>query len=44
LKELFLTIAHLPVKEQEQQIAREFENWKGTHEQVDDVCVIGVRI
>jgi ligand-binding sensor domain-containing protein/serine phosphatase RsbU (regulator of sigma subunit) len=44
LKELFLTIAHLPVKEQEQQIAREFENWKGTHEQVDDVCVIGVRL
>ena len=22
----------------------EFENWRGNHEQIDDVCVIGVRI
>jgi serine phosphatase RsbU (regulator of sigma subunit) len=44
LKELFLQIAHLPMHEQEQKLTEEFDTWKGTNEQVDDVCVIGVRI
>jgi serine phosphatase RsbU (regulator of sigma subunit) len=30
--------------EQHQYFEKEFENWKGDLEQVDDVCVIGVRI
>jgi serine phosphatase RsbU (regulator of sigma subunit) len=44
LKELLLQIAHLPMHEQEQKLAEEFTAWKGSNEQVDDVCVIGVRI
>jgi len=44
LKELLLQIAHLPVLEQEQKLAEEFDKWKGENEQVDDVCIIGVRI
>lgn len=44
LKELLLQIAHLPMLEQEQKLAEEFDKWKGSNEQVDDVCVIGVRI
>ncbi len=44
LKELLLQIAHLPVQEQEQKLAEEFDKWKGANEQVDDVCIIGVRI
>lgn len=44
LKELLLQIAHLPVLEQEQKLAEEFDKWKGTNEQIDDVCIIGVRI
>ena len=44
LKELLLQIAHLPMPEQEQKLAEEFDNWKGSLEQVDDVCIIGVRI
>ncbi len=44
LKELLLQIAHLPVQEQEQKLADEFDKWKGENEQVDDVCIIGVRV
>ena len=44
LKELLLQIAHLPMHEQEQKLAEEFDKWKGSNEQVDDVCIIGVRI
>ncbi|NUM49650.1 MAG: tetratricopeptide repeat protein [Flavobacteriales bacterium] len=44
VKELFLQIAHLPMSEQEQKLADEFEKWKGANHQVDDVCIIGVRI
>jgi serine phosphatase RsbU (regulator of sigma subunit) len=44
LKELLLSIAHLPMLEQEKKLALEFEKWKGRLEQVDDVCIIGVRI
>ena len=44
LKELLLQIAHLTVQEQEQKLADEFTAWKGENEQVDDVCIIGVRV
>jgi len=44
LKNLFLSISHLPMKEQEQKLNEEFDAWKGNNEQVDDVCIIGVRI
>jgi serine phosphatase RsbU (regulator of sigma subunit) len=44
LKELLLQIAHLPMLEQEQKLAEEFDKWKGSNEQVDDVCIIGVRV
>ena len=44
LKELFLTLAHLPMKEQEERLLAEFTHWKGENEQVDDVCIIGVRV
>jgi tetratricopeptide (TPR) repeat protein len=44
LKELLLQIAHLPVHVQEQKLADEFDKWKGENEQVDDVCIIGVRV
>jgi tetratricopeptide (TPR) repeat protein len=43
-KEELLKIHHLPMNEQKEYLASFFESWKGTNEQVDDVCVIGVRI
>jgi len=43
-KEELLKIHQLPMNEQKEYLNNFFENWKGTNEQVDDVCVIGVRI
>jgi serine phosphatase RsbU (regulator of sigma subunit) len=44
LEELLLSINHLPVNEQSDIIIKEFEAWRGELEQVDDVCVIGVKV
>jgi serine phosphatase RsbU (regulator of sigma subunit) len=44
LVELMRRIGVLPVKEQHQTLEKEFEDWKGTLEQVDDVCVIGIKV
>lgn len=44
LKELLVSLAELPMAEQKQKLMTELNNWKGDLEQVDDVCVIGVRV
>jgi len=44
MKELFLSIQDLSMDEQKEKINERFEKWRGDLEQVDDVCVIGVRI
>ena len=44
LKELLLEIHTKPMNEQKELLDRAFENWKGSLEQVDDVCLIGVKI
>mgnify|MGYP005990066665 FL=1 len=43
-KNKLLSIYKAPINEQKQILTTEFENWKGNLEQVDDVCVIGLRI
>ncbi|MBN2668458.1 MAG: tetratricopeptide repeat protein [Bacteroidales bacterium] len=43
-KRLILENAHLPMREQKQAIQNTFDHWKGHHEQVDDVLVLGIRI
>jgi len=43
-KNLLHSIAHLPMQEQKEKLTETFTSWKGNEEQVDDVCVIGVRI
>lgn len=42
-KELLLSIQTMPMREQKELINQQFEDWRGELEQVDDVCVIGVR-
>jgi hypothetical protein len=32
------------MKEQKEILARTFDSWKGNLEQVDDVCVIGIKV
>jgi len=44
MKELLLTIQHIPMREQEAAISKLFHNWKGTYEQTDDILVIGVEV
>lgn len=44
LEENINSILHLPMEEQKNTLNTSFENWKGALEQVDDVCVIGVRL
>ena len=44
LNETLVSIQHLPVSEQQQHLDRAFESWRGELDQIDDVCLIGVRI
>jgi serine phosphatase RsbU (regulator of sigma subunit)/Tfp pilus assembly protein PilF len=43
-KKFLLTIIHLPMQEQEQQLFRKFRDWKGDHEQVDDILIVGLQV
>lgn len=43
-KKFLLSIQDHSIDEQEKLIHYEFHHWRGEHEQVDDVCVIGIRI
>jgi len=43
-KKLLLSISAEPMAKQLEIIDNTFENWKGELEQLDDVCVIGVRV
>jgi serine phosphatase RsbU (regulator of sigma subunit) len=44
LQKLIVSIAHLPMAKQNKFLEEAFISWRGSHEQVDDVCVIGIRI
>jgi ligand-binding sensor domain-containing protein/serine phosphatase RsbU (regulator of sigma subunit) len=44
LQNLLLAMANKPMETQKQKLNDVFDNWKGDLEQVDDVCLIGVRI
>ena len=44
LKDTFLNIQQLSMQEQKEYLLKCFEEWKGNHEQVDDVLLIGVRV
>ncbi|GAB4282381.1 MAG: hypothetical protein Kow0068_07020 [Marinilabiliales bacterium] len=43
-RELLLEISSLPVEKQEIKLNTVFNEWKGNYEQVDDICVMGVKI
>lgn len=43
-KELIASLHDMEMTSQKDQLETFFEDWKGEHEQIDDVCVIGVKI
>ena len=43
-KNMLIQNSDKSMEEQEKQLNDLFENWKGDLEQLDDVCVIGVKI
>lgn len=43
-QELLISVQHKTVKEQEEEIKKSFNQWKGTNEQIDDILVIGVNL
>ncbi len=43
-QELLLEVSDRPLEEQSELLEKRFEEWRGDHEQVDDVLVLGVRI
>lgn len=43
-KELLVSLYEQPMDSQSKTIMQTFEHWKGNLEQVDDVCIIGVRV
>jgi serine phosphatase RsbU (regulator of sigma subunit) len=44
LKDFLISISEMPLYQQKQKLTDEFLNWKGELEQVDDVCMMGVRV
>jgi ligand-binding sensor domain-containing protein/serine phosphatase RsbU (regulator of sigma subunit) len=44
LKELLISIYHLPMQEQNETLKSSLNTWKGNLEQVDDICLIGIRV
>ncbi len=43
-KELLLNSSDTPMNDQKEILNNEFTNWKGSLEQLDDVCVIGIEL
>jgi len=44
LKKLLLSMQQEPMEKQKQLIEKTFESWRKDFEQIDDVCIIGVRV
>ncbi|MGP8217740.1 MAG: tetratricopeptide repeat protein [Bacteroidia bacterium] len=44
LKELVVSITSKPMREQKSILDKTFKDWKGDQMQIDDICLIGIRI
>lgn len=43
-KKLLISLNHLDMNIQQEKLQDFFDNWKGENEQLDDVCVVGIKI
>jgi len=44
IKEILVEINHMPMHAQEEHLLNRFIEWRGNLEQIDDVCVIGIKV
>jgi serine phosphatase RsbU (regulator of sigma subunit) len=44
MRKLVLELSSLPMEQQKIELEKHLIAWQGEHEQVDDICVIGVRV
>jgi serine phosphatase RsbU (regulator of sigma subunit) len=44
LKRLLLSIQDKNLDQQKEILSKEFDKWRGNYEQMDDVCIMGVRV
>jgi serine phosphatase RsbU (regulator of sigma subunit) len=44
LSDLLISIHKKAINEQQDALDKAFEDWNGAHDQVDDVCIIGIRL
>ncbi len=44
LRNLLISIHHLDMEKQYRELEKHFDAWKGDYDQVDDVCLVGIRI
>ena len=44
MKKFLISIFEKPMDQQNKLLSKEFDSWQGDLEQIDDVCVMGVRI
>ena len=42
-RELLISISNQNMSEKEKSISETFESWKGNNEQLDDICIIGIK-
>ena len=43
-KELLVQVSKSPLSQQSQELNNAFETWRDSYEQVDDICVMGIKI
>lgn len=44
MKKLLVDLSNKPMKEKKKLLNQKFENWKGDLEQIDDVCIVGLKV
>lgn len=44
MKKLLVELSQLPMKKQKEKLLISYKQWKGELEQIDDICVIGIRV
>jgi serine phosphatase RsbU (regulator of sigma subunit) len=43
LKNLLINMARQPMTDQKEMLIKEFNEWKGDYQQLDDICILGIR-